>query len=79
MIELKKTTKLAWFRFLRTTDQGAEGLLFLNESIPSITGKDSSEIIFNAGIAEGFRRALATLTEMIAAEPKSSNEDYDNK
>ncbi len=77
MIELKKLTQLAWRRHLLDAS-GQEGMLFLRERTPSITKGPADEMIFEAGIVEGYKRALDTISEIIAADNKKEI-DYENK
>lgn len=72
MTELRKITKLKWRQFLESPE-GKEGLLFLREEIPAVRGEDmtSEQIIFKAGVSEGFRRAFEAISnDIIAADPK---------
>jgi len=69
MESVKKSTHVSWRRFL-ITPEGIEGMLYLRERTPNIVKGDANEIIFGAGVVEGYRRALDTLSEIIAAETK---------
>jgi hypothetical protein len=69
MVELKKITQLAWRRHL-LSDPGVEGMLFLRERSPVIHKASADEMIFEAGMAEGYKLAIDTISEIIAAEPK---------
>lgn len=71
--ELKKKTTLDWRRHL-LTDSGQEGMLFLRERTPSIHKGPADEMIFEAGIVEGFKRAIDTISEVIAVETKKEIE-----
>lgn len=76
MTELKKVTQLSWRRFL-LTNEGQEGMLHLRERAPAITKGETSSIIFEAGVAQGYIQALNTLSEIIAQEPPRQ-ENVDN-
>lgn len=69
MTELKKKTQLDWRRHL-LTDSGIEGMLFLREGVPSISKGPADEMIFDAGIVEGYKRALDKISEVIAVEQR---------
>jgi len=69
MTELKKKTQLDWRRHL-LTDSGIEGMLFLRERTPTIHKGQADEMIFEAGRSQGFKDAIDTISEIIAAEPK---------
>lgn len=54
-------------------------MLYLRERLPAISpGNSPHDLHFNAGVSEGFRRALDLISEMIAAEQKSPSENYDS-
>lgn len=78
MTELKTKTTLHWRRFLQTPE-GQEGLLYLRENIPSVggLGMDSSQIIFAAGVAEGYKRSFDTITSVLTLR-KVEDEDLEN-
>lgn len=67
MTDLTRTTQLSWRRFMMTAE-GQQGMLILREKIPDIRKGTSEEIIFSAGVNQGFRQCLDTISEMIAAE-----------
>ncbi len=67
--ELNKKTQLAWRRHLLTSE-GVEGMLFLREGIPSIRKGPADEMIFDAGIVEGFKMAIDRISEVIAVAAK---------
>lgn len=76
LTEIKKVTALAWRRFL-LSEAGIEGQLVLRERAPNITPGESHNIVFQAGIVEGWKRAIEAMHEMIAVE-KKNNETYEN-
>lgn len=59
------------------TPEGSEAMLFLRESTPAISKGSSEEIIFAAGVTQGWTDALNKLSEFIAQEPTKS-ENYEN-
>jgi hypothetical protein len=66
--ELRKVVKLAWRKWLMS-EAGIEGMLVLRESCPTVSGTgDSHQIIFQAGVAEGHKRALDSIHNLIATE-----------
>lgn len=69
MTELDKATTLAWRKFL-LTDAGVQGMLFLRERVPSIGKGDSNAIVFDAGVVEGYKKAVDTMSEIIALQEK---------
>jgi len=69
MTELKKQTQLDWRRHL-LTPEGIEGMLFLREGMPSIHKGPADEMIFEAGIVEGYKKAIDRISEVIAVAPK---------
>jgi len=77
MTQIKKVTQLAW-RKLLLSEAGIEGMLVLREMTPGVSVGDSHNIIFQAGKAEGYRMALETIHNFIAAE-ESKPEDIENK
>lgn len=46
-------------------------MLYLRERTPEITKGDQASIVFEAGVTQGFRRALDVFSEFLAAETKS--------
>lgn len=74
---LRKVTQLAWRRHL-ISEHGVEGLLVLRENAPAIIVGDADSIIFQAGIVEGYKRAIENMHNLIAAE-QIKTEDFDNK
>jgi hypothetical protein len=76
MTQLKKVTQLAW-RKLLLSEAGIEGMLVLREQAPGVSVGDSHNIIFQAGKSEGYRQALETIQNLIAAEP-TKPEDLEN-
>lgn len=77
MTQIKKVTQLAW-RKLLLSDAGIEGMLVLREQTPGVSIGDSHNIIFQAGKAEGYKLALETIQNLIAAED-TKPEDLENK
>jgi hypothetical protein len=65
--ELTRLDQLYWRKHL-LTDAGVRGMLFLRESAPSVGKGPADEIIFDAGVAEGYRRCLDKINEVIAAK-----------
>lgn len=76
MTEFRKITQLAFRKFL-SSEEGKEGMLVLRERTPSVHRGESHDIIFDAGVVEGYRRALDTISEIIAT-PKDREESFDN-
>lgn len=71
--ELKRVTKLAWRRLL-VSDAGTEGMLVLKEQQPSIGGAgESHQIIFQAGVNEGYSQAIAKIYQLASAESEDKN------
>lgn len=67
--ELRKVTQLAWRKHL-LSEAGIEGMLVLRERTPVVGRGESHNIIFDAGVVEGYRRALDSIDAIIAAEPQ---------
>jgi hypothetical protein len=65
--ELTRLDQLYWRKHL-LTESGVRGMLFLRESAPSVHKGSADEIIFDAGVAEGYRRCLDKINEVIAAK-----------
>ncbi len=65
--ELRKVTQLAWRKHL-LSEAGIEGMLILRERTPVVGRGESHNIIFDAGVVEGYRRALDSIEAVIAAE-----------
>ncbi len=74
---LRKAVQLGWRKFL-LSEYGVEGLLVLRENTPVVARGDSHNIIFQAGVVEGYRLAIESLHNLIAVE-KVTAVDYDNK
>ena len=70
MTEPKKSTLVAWRRFV-STNEGQEGMLYLRERTPEITKGEQASIVFEAGVTQGYRRALDVFSEFLAAETKA--------
>lgn len=49
--------------------EGQEGMLFAREKTPSIRKGPADEMIFDAGMVEGYKMALDVFSEIIAATP----------
>lgn len=64
MIELTKSTTLAWRRHIGS-DAGTEGMLFLRERTPSINKGEQHQMIFDAGRVEGYKQAIDTISELL--------------
>jgi hypothetical protein len=76
--ELRKVIKLAWRKWLMS-EAGVEGLLVLRESAPSVSSDgEAHKIIFQAGIAEGWKRCLDAHHTLIAADEIKIN-DIENQ
>jgi hypothetical protein len=71
--ELTKLDQLQWRKFL-LTDSGERGMLFLREKTPSVYKGPADEIIFDAGVAEGYRRCLDAISDVIAARTEKQVE-----
>ncbi len=69
MTELKKKTQLEWRRHL-LTNEGIEGMLFLRERCPTIHKGNADEMIFEAGMSEGYKMAVDMISEIIAVAAK---------
>lgn len=69
--ELSKVEQLQWRKFL-LTEAGERGMLFLREQTPSIPKGPADEVIFDAGIAEGYRKCLDKISEVIAARTEKT-------
>lgn len=67
--EIKRVTQLSWIKFL-STESGRDGLLYLNEHVPSISSGDPHHIIFGAGKVEGYKMALQVISDVIANSPE---------
>lgn len=76
MSDVKKITQIAWDKFLRS-DAGIEGMLVLRERTPSVHKGESHDIIFEAGVVEGYRRAIDAITHIISVE-QPKNEELEN-
>lgn len=65
--ELTKVAKLAWRKHLQSP-AGIEGMLVLRQNAPSV-GRDGEahSIVFDAGVAEGWRRCLSAIYEIASA------------
>lgn len=75
MTELTKTDKLRWREFIGT-DAGQKGMLWLRESIPSISGDSPHQTIFQAGFNQGYIRALDKVSEtLIVRDAEVENPD----
>lgn len=70
MTEIKRTTKLAWRRFLQS-EPGMEGMLFLREKLPSVIKGQQHEIVFDAGVTQGYGKCLDNISEILAVEDKA--------
>ena len=75
--ELKKTTRSDWARFL-AGNSGIEVMLYLREREPRISGKEGSSIVFEAGVSEGYRRALDLINSTINTAAPTREVDYEN-
>lgn len=64
MIELTKSTTLAWRRHI-ASDAGTEGMLFLRERVPTINKGEQHQMIFDAGRVEGYKQAIDTISEIL--------------
>lgn len=78
MVELKKTTKLAWRRFLQS-DAGQEGMLYLREKIPGIQKGEQHAMVYDAGYTQGFIRAIDTIPDLIAGREQEHEGSADNE
>ncbi len=76
MTELTKSQQLAWRRFL-ATEPGILGMLWLRERTPTIVTGDSTAIIFQAGLNQGYVVGLNAISELLAQEPEKTN-NYEN-
>lgn len=76
-MELETATQLSWRKFL-STDAGKSGLLWWRENVPAIPRGESHEIIFDAGVAQGYKKALDNLTFVLGGE-KPKEVDFENK
>lgn len=52
-------------------------MLLLRERMPDVRKSDADGIIFDAGVAQGYRKALDFLSEYIAQKP-SQSQDIEN-
>lgn len=73
---LSKGAQIA-FRKLLSSDSGMEVMLYLRQTAPSVTKGESHDIIFEAGVVEGYRRAIDKLSSM-AALPQEKEESFEN-
>jgi len=76
-MELKKTTQIAWRRFL-SSEAGTEGLLFLRERVPAIIKGPSEQMLHDGGRATGYTEAINELSTLIATPP-AKEESAENK
>lgn len=77
MIELRKVVTLAWRKHM-ASEAGIEGMLFLREKSPTIVRGDQHQMIFDAGMVEGYRKALDTISEILAVKQEETpNPDLD--
>ncbi len=76
LTEPKKVTTLAWRRFL-LSEAGIEGQLVLREQAPSVVNGESHNIIFQAGVVQGWQRCIEAMHNLIAVE-KVKNESLEN-
>lgn len=53
-------------------------MLFLRERTPAISGKEQAEIVFLAGISEGFRRCLDLIESTTNAAEPTREANYEN-
>lgn len=72
-VEISKQAKIFWRKII-LSHQGQEIIRALEQSQPSIGGGEPHAIIFQAGVSEGHRRAIAMLTQIVAAEEQSDTE-----
>lgn len=73
---MKKKTIIALRVFLNTPE-GQDLRANLREMTPGISPGKSEEIIFSAGVAEGWRRAVNKIDEIV--DESNQQEDFDNK
>jgi hypothetical protein len=64
---LDRAVQLQWRKFI-ATESGTRGLLWWREQIPSVIKGPADEMIFDAGVAEGYKRALDNLSFVLGAE-----------
>ena len=66
-VEFSRIDKLSWRRFM-LTDSGKNGMLFLRERTPSIGKGAEHEIVFDAGVAQGYKNCLDSISNLLAVE-----------
>lgn len=78
MTEIRKITQMSWRRLL-ASPEGAEMEAAIREQTPTVVSAEPHNIIFNAGIAEGYRRCFDRIKEMSATPKKEfSDEELEN-
>jgi hypothetical protein len=79
-MEIRKTTALKW-RQLLGAPEGIEGMLYLRENIPSISGADPTALAFSAGKNQGYIHAIDSIMELANSidNKKPSEEELLNK
>lgn len=74
---MKRTSVLALRRFL-ASPEGVEFVQEMRGAIPGISPGTSDEIIFGAGISEGWRRCLSTIIDKSTID-NQPDQDLENK
>lgn len=72
--ELKRSTKLAWRKWL-LTEPGVEGMLILRERVPAVVKGQPHEMIYDGGYAQGYQKCLDNITELIAVEDRPAKDE----
>jgi hypothetical protein len=73
---MKKNSIMALRKFVNSPE-GRDWMFDMRENIPGISPGPSEEIIFGAGISEGWRRCLAKIEDLSIIDTPS--EDLENK
>lgn len=76
MIELKRSTNVAWRRFL-ATEAGIEGMLWLREKLPDVLKGSGESIIFDAGKTQGYKDCLDQIANVMGVV-EAKIENYEN-
>ena len=75
-VDITKQDRIAWRRFLGS-EPGINGMLWLREQIPGVGTGEPHEMIFHAGIAEGYKKAIDKVSEVLTLRDESP-ENLDN-
>lgn len=68
MSDLRKVVEIAWRRHL-SSESGLEGMNYLRSATPGVSRGDQYQMIFDAGVSEGYKQALNRIADISPVEP----------